>query len=558
MPGARRCFTDSVRWLALPALIVAADSASPQSGYAFEFSDKAVSRYAEASRSPARECSSLMQATTTDYSVLSARMVPANGDVPDHCRVFGLAGATTRFELNLPSRWNGRLYQHGTGGFAGYLPDDDPWTRRDRARGLARHFATVMGDGGHDARLAPGGTFARDNLQGGIDYGYRAQHIVTVAAKSLVADFYGVRARYSYFDGCSNGGREALMTAERFPEDFEGIVAGAPYLNPVGRALQSMNEQRAFSRGVVTLTDEQIKAHAQALYAKCDAADGAEDGLISDPDTCTFSVAESSRVCDGGAGQGDCLSAEQAEALKRYYSPLVVGDKTLYPGFPYGTVGFGRVEWIDERYEFTQLRESGWYGYRYRPVMQIGTFERDFFRYLAFDQDRADLELSDLEVTPALLEQTQTVESIMNPQPQMMSAFLERNGRLLMWHGWADPMLNAKETIRFYEAMDARLEPALRDRSRLYVIPGVYHCSGGVGPSLFDHMTPLIDWVEKGVPPASQVIYGAPMPGDDSGAAARATQLVCPWPQRAVYSDSGDVHRHESFACAGPRARGSQ
>ncbi len=259
---------------------------------------------------PSRSCASLLSLTNFRFSVVEARMEPASEDAPEHCRVYGRILPDIRFVVFLPTDWNGRLSMLGNGGWAGSIEEG-------RMRFALREGSVSVGtDTGHDARREPGGIFTLDR-QKMIDFAYRSVHLTVEAAKQITAAYYPSSIQYSYFAGCSTGGRQALTAAQRFPDDFDGILVSAPILDYVGSSLYFGWEARIMERAAIDV--DQLEILAAAVYAKCDASDGLEDGIIGNPRACAFDPATDLPVCEGASAGEDCFTKDQIDALKKVY-----------------------------------------------------------------------------------------------------------------------------------------------------------------------------------------------------------------------------------------------
>jgi hypothetical protein len=261
---------------------------------------------------PRTSCAALIALTTYEFSVTTGTIVAASPDAPEHCRVTGLIQPEIRFEVSLPAVWNGRLYMFGNGGFAGEALDARGRVATTR-RALARGFAVAQMNTGHDAAAEPLGTFAA-NPQKFLDYAYRGVHVTALTAKKILQTYYPGTLRRSYFDGCSTGGRQGLISAQRFPDDFDGIVVGAPVLNFSGTMISYVNNQRALA--AAPITREKLKIVADAVYAKCDGVDGVDDGLIDDPRQCTFKPSTDLPLCFKDADGPACFTSAQLRALE--------------------------------------------------------------------------------------------------------------------------------------------------------------------------------------------------------------------------------------------------
>lgn len=505
------------------AALLAALPAAAQNGYSFEDAQQSAVDYVRPVMEAARDCEAFEAYTSYDFSIISAERVPEQGDVPAHCRLIGVIVPEVGFRVSLPAQWNGRFYMSGNGGFAGQAVDDPAGAGASNAA-LARNFATAYTDTGHDARREPLASFAEDR-QKLVDYAYRAVHLTALTAKSLIADYYGREASWSYFDGCSTGGRQALMSAQRFPQDFDGIVAGAPVLNLVGTGIADVWSGRALREGGVTM--DKVELLADAVYARCDAADGLEDGLISDPRQCDFEPARDLPRCEAGAEGAGCFSEEQIAGLEKFYGGVVSEGEEFFPGWPVGAERGGWIPW--------RMAPQG-------PGLAYNMGESQL-RYLAFPQSDADYSADDFDFGRDI-PRTAAARQLLNADDPDLSAFARAGGKLLSYFGWADPALNPLMGVNYYEAVMAELGAAdTRDFYRLYMAPGMFHCRGGIGPDRFDAMTPLIEWVEAGRTP--QVLIAEQQA---EGETLRSRPL-CPYPEAAAYDGSGSPDAAENFSC---------
>src|SRR5947209_13762419 len=269
-----------------------------------------------------------------DIAQINAAAMPAGATTPAHCRITGTLAPEIAFEISLPARWNGRFYMIGNGGHAGESLDD-PGRAAQRSGALRLGFAFAQTNTGHDARKEPGATFVLSNPQKAIDYAYRAVHLTAITAKEMTKDYYGKPISYAYWNSCSNGGRQGLIEAQRFPEDFDGIVANAPWVDQTGFTIGAMWNQKALSEAPVT--PAKLTLVAEKVMAKCDAIDGLKDGLIDDPRKCAFDPARDVPTCSAGTDGADCLTAAQAAAIAKVYSGPVSNGKPFYPGYMPGS-----------------------------------------------------------------------------------------------------------------------------------------------------------------------------------------------------------------------------
>ncbi len=476
-------------------------------------------------------CSALRGLTGYEFSVISATAVAATAGTPEHCRVSGQILPEVRFEVNLPSSWNGRLYMFGNGGYAGE-PFENPNRAANRSKALQQGFAVAATNTGHDAAAEPLGSFAV-NSQKLLDYAFRSLHVTAVTAKTLVRAYYGQPQSRAYFDGCSTGGRQGLILAQRFPEDFDGIVVGAPVLNFSGTMLSYARMAKALADGPIPST--KLKLLARKVYDACDAGDGLADGLIDDPRKCRFSASRDLPKCADGAEGADCFTTKQIAALETIYSDVKSQGRRIFPGWPAGA----EIEGPNGR--------SGWDNWLVRDggkTISVA-FGETFFRYLAFPEKDPNYELTrvDFDKDP---ERMTWIHQVLDATDPDLSQFRARGGRIVMYYGWADPALNANMGVEYYEKVVETMGAATGGFFRLFMVPGMFHCSGGVGVSTFDAATPLISWVEKGSAP--EQIQGARIV---DGKTVR-TRPLCPYPKVAVYKGSGSIDEAASFACRQP------
>jgi feruloyl esterase len=287
-------------------------------------------------RAPKTACRDLRALTDYTLSIDAATAMAARGSTPEFCQITGLIVPEVRFEVSLPAKWNGRLYMFGNGGYAGENLFGAARLRvRDRA--LAAGFAVAQTDTGHDAAREPLASFALDP-QKLADYAYRAVHVTAVTAKHVARTYYGSAVDRAYFQGCSTGGRQGLISAQRFPADFDGIVVGAPVLDFTGTMIHyaKMNQALRHAPGLI----DKVGMLASRIYSTCDAQDGLADGVIDDPRRCAFDPATDAPACTPGASDKECLTPADVTALEAVYRPVVVDGVTLYPGLPL-------VNWVE-------------------------------------------------------------------------------------------------------------------------------------------------------------------------------------------------------------------
>ena len=506
-----------------------------QNGYSFLDAETSAVSYTRAYKSPARSCEEFLSRTGYDYSVLSARLVPASGKIPEHCRVAGVIPPVIRFQVNMPAAWNGRFYMYGNGGFAGTSPDSEG-RARTRESALLNGFATAYTDTGHDRRFEPLATFAYNNLQMEIDYSFRAVHLTVVTAKELIGIYYGDRPSTSYWDGCSTGGRQGLMSAQRFPADFDGIVVGAPVLDFTGTMVSYVWNNRALQSAPIS--SSKLTLVAKAVYARCDELDGLEDGLIEDPRRCDFRPTEHLAKCNGGTELEQCFTEDELQTLTRIYGGVTRKGELFFPGQPLGA---------EAAIETPDGSETGWDGYLLsteRPSSQFRYMDT-FLKYMAFPEDDPDYDWTsfDIEEDPDRMAGISEILDATNPD---LTRFEERGGKILSYFGWADALLNPIRATDYYEQVESVMGDRVGDFYRLFMVPGMFHCDGGYGVDRFDALTPLVEWVENGTAPekiiASRVEDGA----------RTMTRPLCPYPQVARYKGVGSPNEAGSFFCTDP------
>jgi hypothetical protein len=477
-------------------------------------------------------CTQLRSLTSYELSVISASIIPAAGDVPEHCRVSVLIPPEVNVEVNLPSAWNGRLYMFGNGGFAG---ESFEAANRVAVRGRALRygFATAATDTGHSAATEPGASFAA-NKQKLVDFGFRSMHVTAETAKQLVRSYYSQALTKSYFDGCSQGGRQALIMAQRFPADFDGILAGAPALDNTGTMLARSYWMQGLANNPIPAS--KMKLVADRVYEQCDAKDGLKDGLIDDPRRCGFQPARDLPRCAAGTDNADCFTPAQIAAIERVHSDVTSQGKRLFPGWPFGSEVAG------------PNGQSGWIGQAVNSANGSSVWTRyaeTFLQFMAFPEKDPNYPLSRFDIDRDV-PRTAALSQIMDATDADLSAFERRGGKLIMYFGWADPQLNPMMGVEYYEKVVEKMGGKTADFFRLFMVPGMFHCGGGVGTSTFDADTPLVRWVEAGSAPeqiaASRVV--------DSKVVR--TRPLCVYPQVARYKGSGSIDEAGNFSCVKP------
>jgi len=510
----------------------------------------------------AASCETLRSTKLPNTTISSADVVPSGafagpGPVaggpsfdfkllPAFCRVQGIiapsADSHIEFEVWLPTNgWNGKYEGVGNGGFAGTI------NYADMAAALSAGYATASTDTGHKATVGTDARWAAGHPDKLVDYGYRAIHETAEQAKKLIRVFYGEPAAHSYFSSCSNGGRQALMEAQRFPADYDGIIAGAPAANFTAIAALFVSNVVATSNAAAFIPRSKYAAIETAVVAACDARDGVKDGIVSEPKTCAF---DPSALRCTAAETDACLTAPQVATVKKLYDGLRTSKgQLLYPGFvpggESGAAGWG--PWVSG----SAPEQSLEYAFGTQFFGQMVYPDRSY-DYRTFDVDR-DLKAAD-DVVGTMLNAT-------NPD---LSAFEKRGGKLIVYHGWSDAALPPAATIDYHQRVAAKLGQQRTDSfMRTYMVPGMQHCGNGPGADSFGavpgvapadpdpthNMSAALErWVERGTAPSAIIAtkYKARTPA--SG--ITFTRPLCPYPQVAHYKGTGNMDDAANFDCS--------
>ncbi len=484
---------------------------------------------------------------------------------PSYCDVLGTIATasegqnnTVIFELGLPSAWLGDFVMIGNGGFAGSL---QAVSGGEFIAAVGFGLAAAATDTGHESALGSlDGSFGlvgdEPALAAREDFSYRAVHLTALAGKAIAMAYYGAPGMFSYFDGCSTGGRQALVEAQKFPTDFDGIVAGDPAIgDPI--AGFNWNDQALLKSSAGYLTPADIELVDRAVLAECDRLDGVVDGLIQDPRKCHFDPR--SLRCTA-AKQANCLNNQQVKTLQAIYSGAVTnGNRRLYPGYMASDPGGpdGWAQWITG-FVAPQFAAANPWG---APPASLAvapfqwSFQDQFLKYFVFDDPAYDSlgfnfrHKSNVSALNAIV-----TEFRGNGENTDLAPFFNAGGKLVMYHGWSDPALTPRVSVDYYTAVARRLYGGdfsrLQTNARLFMVPGMHHCAGGPGPNVFDPLTPLIEWVQFGVPPAS--IVAAHFVDNDPTKPVDRTMPLCPYPQTAKYV-GGAVTQAASWVCANPQ-----
>jgi feruloyl esterase len=460
-------------------------------------------------------------------TIVSTTRVAAADGAPAYCEVQAtispVAGSQIGAVYRLPSNWNGKVLGLGGGGFAGNV-------RAEAAvDGLTRGYAVIQNDMGHGSASALDPSFAFDaegrrNVAGIIDFGHRATHLATVVGKEVAAKHYGRAPERAYWQGCSTGGRQGLAEVQRYPGDYDGVIAGAPVYTPLTYANAMLRVQMFHARPDSNLRPEHVPLIRDAVLAACDAKDGVADGILTDPRTCTWDPAELQCSAPGAAGSA-CLSPAQVETVRKAYSGVKMTDGR-YAAMP--LMRGGESDWV-ARMIGTPQQPRGVNALLGAPFMAYIAVGDPRYDFMSFEPNR-DWNVLDGGIAAAEVHQQ-------NPN---IAPFVQGGGKLLLWHGFNDPGPSPLSTIAYYESALAAV-PTARDSVRLFLAPGVLHCGGGAGPDRFDALTALERWVERGVAPTKLIAtkQGSPL-----------SRPLCAYPELPRYKGTGDTSDAASFECA--------
>ena len=523
----------------------------------------------QATANQIQACESLRQ--LRNLTITEAGMRDNDQSDSAYCYVRGIISPAIHFhaQLPLPENFNGRFLQWGDGGKDGDL---DFANHR-----VAEGYALTNSNTGHDSGTEPGSAFGYNNRQAEIDFGYRAVHLTVMAGKTLVNNYYNRAPDYSYFEGCSTGGRQGLMEAQRYPNDFDGIVAGAPvnYYQAMNAA-GTWNLQRMFKdnfAGNLAIDSngdgqrdsvELVRILNDAVLQKCDANDGIRDGVLNNPLSCDFDprVDLADHMCPSSGNGAVCFNDAQIQTIADFYSgPYDSNGTVIYPGRTKGS----ELDWIGL---FVPSASNGM-----APSMLRGP-AGDHVNYLFYEEDpgvtipnlndpnytprrdgmNPEFHWLDFSVDDFTSGQAELMSSIMDATDPDLSSFLEsRDGKLIIYHGMGDALSVATATVNYFNDMvDTTFAGSFsdaNDSSRLFLAPGMGHCGGGPGPNNWDKLAPLVDWVENGVAPESLTATHSTDGSVDN------ERLLCTFPQQARYTgptggeNDSDNWVAENFSC---------
>jgi len=480
----------------------------------------------------AAPCENLGDLKLPDTTITLAQSVPAGGfapaggagrgggnqfgDLPAFCRIAATlkpsSDSNIKIEVWMPaSNWNGKFEAVGNGGWNGNIDNNA------LATGLRRGYATAATDTGHEG----GGGPWMQNQEKLIDFGYRAVHEMTVKAKALIKAYYNNEAKLSYWNGCSAGGRQGLKASQKYPNDFDGIVAGAPALNSTGRAAFSVwIAQNMHKEEASYIPPAKYGPIHDAVLQACDAIDGVKDRVIENPRQCKFDP----KVLQCSAGDSaNCLTSPQVLSAQTMYKPVVNSktQKSIFPGLEPGS-------------------EMGWATFGGPQAFGIGT---QMYQFMVFNDPNWDYKKLNFDTDMATVDKIEN--GVVNAMDPNLKPFFARGGKMIQYHGWADQQIPSGSSVEYYQSVLDTMGGIgkVKDNYRLFMVPGMGHCGGGDGPSSFDMLAALEQWVEKGKAPdsipAAHLTNGQP----------DRTRILCPYPQVATYKGSGSTDDAANFAC---------
>jgi feruloyl esterase len=481
----------------------------------------------------AAPCDTLASLKLSDATITLAQLVPAGqfsppGEqsrtptnsyktLPEFCRVAATltpsSDSDVKIEVWLPaSGWNRKFQAVGNGGWAGVI------SYAAMADAVRSGYASASTDTGH---VGGRGTFALGHPEKLIDFAWRSEHEMTVKAKQIVNAFYGSAPKLSYWNGCSTGGRQGLKEAQMFPDDYDGIIAGAP----ANRTAISLWIAHAVLKDPASyIPPSKYPVIHQAAVAACDRHDGLKDGLIDDPTKCNFDPKV--LVCQDADGPS-CLTAAQVEAARKIYSPAINPrtGKELFASLVPGT-------------------ELGWGAQALGPDPSTNIYDQ--YRYVVFKDPNWDWKTFDFDSDVERGDRPENL--IMNATNPDMKAFFARGGKLLLYHGWSDSSVPTVNTIKYYNSVVHTIGAAAKvsDSVRLFLAPGMGHCGGGEGPNTFDKVAALERWVEHGEAPTSLLA------SHSTDGKVDRTRPLCPYPQVARYKGTGSIDEAANFVCRVP------
>jgi feruloyl esterase len=473
-------------------------------------------------------CAKMSAAAFPHTTISSAREVAADAakKTPAFCEISAVVSPVKDSHIGvvyrLPDNWNGKMLGLGGGGWAGNL------LLATAAPGLAQAYATAQTDAGHDTSNVWDTTFAA-NAAAVDDFAHRGIHLMTTTGKLVVAKYYGHAQKESYFQGCSTGGRQGLMEVQRYPNDYNGVISGAPVYSLTTQTM-ALLRSRAFSQAGASVTTAQLAHLNEAVLAACDAKDGIKDGIVSDPRSCKFDPAVIQ--CKTGQSGDSCLTAAQVTAVRSMYSGVKTsgGEFASYPLSKGSELGWDRFISTSKPADSQALATTA-------SGAGLGGLRTALFGNADFDLAQFDADKDYKTVRSSAFAQLYEAK---NPD---ISAFIKAGGKLILWHGFDDPGPSPLATIAYYQ----NVQKVTGDKAgpldasiRFYIAPGVYHCRGGPGADTFDTLGALDQWVDQGKAPETMLATRAD---------GKLSRPLCRYPALPQYKGSGDANSADSFEC---------
>jgi hypothetical protein len=470
---------------------------------------------------PCIECKELLNLNLPDVRIIGAEIV---GSKIKYCRVIGIIGGEIKFGLRLPDLWNSRFIMGGGGAFVGAISNQEAWR-------VNQGYATVGTDTGHEGDLLDG-SWALNNIERQANFGFLAVHRTAVISKAIIAKYYSSKPRYSYFSGCSRGGGQALMEAQRYPDDFNGIICGGPGFDWPSMALKFIDNYKAqypdgYKERDGILTAEKIKLLDRFILDQFDGLDGVKDNIINEPGAYTVDYSKL-KVCPDRLPSDDCFTKDQIKVIRTFYDGVSINGSVIYPGSPVGSESGWYLVQLAYDTSAIKLGQKTWFG----------TFGSQIFKYFVFNDPKWDLYHYDYS---SFLKDTKYAASFLNSTSIDYSQFKKNGGKMLIYQGWSDFVISAFKTIQYYSEIKSADNNA-EEYIRLYLIPGGGHCGiGDIGPTNVDWLDYMRNWVENGNPPEKVIL------SKSQSNKVIMTRPVFPYPSKAVYNGKGDPNDANSF-----------
>ena len=470
---------------------------------------------------PCMECKELLNLDLPDIRITEAELTATK---IKYCRVRGIIGSEIKFELRLPESWNLRFIMGGGGGFVGSIQNQAAWR-------INQGYATVGTDTGHEG-VNNDGSWALNNIERQVNFGFLAVHRTTEVSKAIITHYYGSKPLYSYFSGCSRGGGQALMEAQRYPNDFNGIICSGPAIDWAGIALESIDNYKAqFPVGTKdvdgVLTFEKTNLLGKIIMTQFDGLDGLKDNIINDPREFTLNYS-TLPVCNDGMPSDDCFTKDQIKVIRTLYEGVSINGSLIYPGFPLGSETGWYLPHLAVDTATIKLGQKTWFG----------AFGSHIFKYFIFNDPEWDLYDYDYS---NFSKDTKYAASFLNSTSTDYREFKKNGGKMIINQGWADLSISAFKTIQYYNDIISTDKEA-NEYIRLFLLPGGGHCGmGDVGPTNTDWLEYLREWVENGNPPEKVIVTKS------ENNKIVMTRPIFPYPSKAVYNGEGDPNDANSF-----------